>query len=186
MQPLPKNTPAGSIWESALEARPEFGLVAGRPWDEAVRRLEELDDETLLGAPVRDPLMAQCVRSGLLLRAEQFDASHDICQGIKTAEGSYWHGILHRREPDASNAKYWFRNVGDHPVWVELAEQIPGDLGSDDAQLILADSAWDPFHFVDLCAASSARAEPSTPSLERAQELELALLLEWSFRKAIT
>src|SRR5207245_11135 len=59
---------------------------------------------------------AACVRSGLYLRFNFLDESHTISQGIHTVEGSYWHAIMHRREPDYSNAKHWFRKVGQHPV----------------------------------------------------------------------
>jgi hypothetical protein len=48
--------------------------------------------------------------SGLWLLAGDLDRSHTISQGIGSAEGSFWHGIMHRREGDFSNSKYWFRN----------------------------------------------------------------------------
>src|SRR5262245_27691672 len=50
--------------------------------------------------------------SGLWLYFSCFDESHSISQDIPTAEGGYWHGMLHRQEPDPGNAAYWFRRVG--------------------------------------------------------------------------
>src|SRR5215210_6878268 len=60
--------------------------------------------------------------SGLWLYFSCLDESHGISQDIHTPEGSFWHGILHRQEPDAGNAAYWFRRVGDHPVFPALRE----------------------------------------------------------------
>ena len=65
-------------------------------------------------------LPAAC-RAGLWLAFDYLDESHEISQGLPTAEGSYWHAILHRREPDAANSNYWWRRVGDHPVFAQLA-----------------------------------------------------------------
>ena len=62
------------------------------------------------------------VISGLWLLAGDIDRSHTLSQDISSREGSYLHGIMHRREGDFGNAKYWFRRVGDdHPVIDELS-----------------------------------------------------------------
>ena len=61
------------------------------------------------------------IKAGLFQWNDDLDRSHDICQDIHSSTGSYWHGIMHRREPDYWNGKYWFRKVGGHPVYSELA-----------------------------------------------------------------
>jgi hypothetical protein len=62
--------------------------------------------------------------AGLWLLAGELDRSHEISQGIDSPLGAYWHGIMHRREGDYGNAKYWFKRVGNHQVFNELAECI--------------------------------------------------------------
>jgi hypothetical protein len=52
------------------------------------------------------------LQAGIWLYVDDLDRSHRISQNIHTPEGSYWHGIMHRREGDFSNAKYWFRLAG--------------------------------------------------------------------------
>ena len=59
--------------------------------------------------------------SGLYLYFSCLDQSHEISQSIHSPEGAYWHGVMHRQEPDPGNAGYWFRQVGAHPVFPELS-----------------------------------------------------------------
>jgi hypothetical protein len=86
-------------------------------------RLERLSDRdfALPDRPLVDTQAAACCRAGLWLACDFLDESHAISQEIETASGSYWHGIMHRREPDPDNAKYWFRRVRQHPVFRPLA-----------------------------------------------------------------
>ena len=52
---------------------------------------------------------APAALSGLVLMAGHWDLSHQIAQDISSREGSYWHAIAHRIEPDSPNSGYWFR-----------------------------------------------------------------------------
>ena len=76
--------------------------------------------------------------SALWLGAGDIHLSHSISQDLPSAEGSFLHGIMHRREGDFGNAKYWFRRVGAHPVFQQIAELTDGHYS-------------DPFDFVDHC-----------------------------------
>ena len=60
----------------------------------------------------------ELLRCAALLWHDHHDAAHAIAQEDSSAEGSFLHGILHRREPDYDNARYWFRRVGKHPALI--------------------------------------------------------------------
>src|SRR5262245_19277607 len=91
-------------------------LDAGQPNSSARAALQKLSVKTAFTKPPADADMAACCLSGVWLLHDFLDESHTISQSIDTPTGSYWHAIMHRREGDFSNAKYWFRRVGDHPV----------------------------------------------------------------------
>ena len=126
--------------------------------------------------------------AGLLQVHDFWEASHDAAQQAddrgERGTSAYWHGIAHRREPDAGNAAYWFRRVGRHPVFVPLVEAAKPlfeaeGLASMAAKLIPKD-AWNPSAMTELCTT----AKPGTPQerlARRIQRLEMWLLLEASF-----
>ncbi len=60
--------------------------------------------------------------AGLWLYADDLERSHTLSQSIEDATGSYWHGIMHRREGDFSNAHYWMRRAARHPLFAERPE----------------------------------------------------------------
>ena len=99
--------------------------------------------------------MARCCLAGLWFRYGFLERSHEISQDLPTAEGSYWHGIMHRHEPDYSNAKYWFRQVGEHPLFPALGEEASKRAASFAAapRQWTSLTQWNPFDFVDLCEA---------------------------------
>ena len=56
--------------------------------------------------------MFALVRGGLLYAVDAIHEAHAIFQEAKGDLGSYWHGMMHRREGDFDNARYWFRRAG--------------------------------------------------------------------------
>ena len=133
------------------------------------------------GDPVLDPMMAQCCISGLWLMHHYLEESHSLSKAIDTPEGCYWHGIMHRREPDYSNSKYWFRHVGAHPLFAELADRVPpGSSGEPRLSRLVVNRAWDPFAFVDLCAScAQGPHENLRGQLEDLQAIEIDSLLAY-------
>lgn len=117
----------------------------------------------------RDPL---CAMAGLWCYFDCFEEAHHTVQDLDTAEAAYWHAVLHRREPDAVNAGYWFRRVGLHPVFKGLRPRL--DEFDPEHRVLSMGRDWDPFAFVDFCEA--ARRRPGSKEEEVAMRLQLA---EW-------
>jgi hypothetical protein len=162
-------------------------LGPGQAQTDCRRALEALDVDAMVGShQVVDRQMAQACLAGLWLRHDFLDESHHVSQQIETPTGSFWHGIMHRREPDHENAKYWFRRVGCHPIFAALAEaarELSDELGAPDKELS-TQIAWEPLRFVDLCR----QARPGSPMetlCQRIQRVEWELLFDHGYRQAI-
>jgi hypothetical protein len=163
-------------------------LDAAHPNETSRAQLEVLNTGNVFAPhPVRDRLMADACRAGLWLYYHFLDESHAISQELHTPTGSYWHALLHRHEPDFDNAKYWFRHVGEHPVYeglrfdaAELAADAPPA-----AAFLRTQTAWEPFAFVDLCAASLVGQVPCAELCRRIQKREWELLFDWCYRHAV-
>ena len=111
--------------------------------------------------------------AGLWLYFSCFEEAHCVAQDCETSEGELWHAILHRREPDAGNAAYWFRKAGPHPAFSTLAREAVSIL----QRLREAEfrtGKWDPFAFVSFC--DRARMQPGSIHERAAMEIQLA---EW-------
>jgi len=130
-------------------------------------------------------LISAC-QAGLWLAFNFLDESHTISQDLHTVEGSYWHALLHRREPDFGNSKYWFRRVGTHPVFeplrVEAARLAAG--APQPAAFLERQSRWDPFAFVDLCEASYEEKAPCHALCRQVQRVEWELLFAYCYERA--
>jgi len=169
-----------------LLATPELPALGPQPRAEA---LSEAELHAKLTPPLQETKLSvtqkELVRSLLLLWHDQLDASHTISQGIENADGSFVHAIMHRREPDYWNAKYWWRRVGAHPAFPEIARRVKGTLeqrrAGDLAAMLLPGGKWDACAFVDACEAAAGVSEREA-LLQKIQQIETEVLLDFFLR----
>ena len=125
-------------------------LVPQKVWDES------------LTAKIDKLTATPLIKAGLHLLNDDIHNCHIIAQEHENSDGNYWHAILHRREPDYWNSKYWYNIVGDHPVIHAMQKEEPG---------------WDPFNFVDQCE------KFNTAQTRQIQLQEMTLLLNYTIKK---
>ena len=172
-------------------------LVPQKAWSsELTDALEATSvDELFEGASLKNTTFGEAIKSGLLLWNDALDESHNISQGLGDQTGSYWHGIMHRREPDYPNSKYWFGRVGTHPIFPALREHAlelfqetsnPSEALVEIGRTIEAQEAWDSYQFIDWCqAAEDDTSSDVTRFLQQVQAEEIKLLLTYSYRNAV-
>ena len=188
MQPNPQSYAPAIVELLATAGANDLG--PGTPNTVARSALASLTAESLAAPhPVKDRDMARACLAGLWLRHDFLDESHRISQDIENPTGSFWHGIMHRREGDFGNAKYWFRRVGVHPVFKPLAEYgrelaVGGDVSQPAAHLA-GQADWDPFAFVDLCERALSTKQPLESLAKKIQQREWELLFDHCYRQAI-
>jgi hypothetical protein len=147
-------------------------LDAGRPDRSARAALEALTiDGAFERAAVADREMASCCIAGVWLLHDFLDESHTISQGIETPSGSYWHAIMHRREGDYWNSKYWLRRADRHPVFERVSDRIG--------------EKFDPIAFVDRCEAAVGGAEKQRAWCLDVQQAEWEALFDHCYRAAV-
>ncbi|MGL4422723.1 MAG: hypothetical protein ACRCZF_18785 [Gemmataceae bacterium] len=143
-----------------LELRPTIGLTLGPPHEAFRHTIEAI-------------ALPPACEAGLWLLFDFEAESHAISQDLHTPAGSLWHGILHRREPDAWNSKYWFRQAGEHTLLAQLRQHcVP-----------LGYRYTTPAAFIDDCETHHCRGTPTETLLIQVQLLEWDLLFAWCWEK---
>jgi hypothetical protein len=134
--------------------------------------------------------MASACLAGIWLYHNCLDESHKISQSLPTPEGSFWHAIMHRREGDFGNSKYWFHQVGRHtvfkPLWTQARTLVQREKENPSITFLNHQREWDPFAFVDLCAACVQRKTPLEGLCIQIQHQEWKLLFDYCYRHAIS
>jgi hypothetical protein len=186
---------------SVLAARePLQPLSPNRIWNASLDdQIEAMSAEAVAGGRQSGQIYALAFKAGLHLWNDSLDKSHTLSQHIENDTGSYWHGIMHRMEPDYSNAKYWFRQVGAHPAFAALQARASQYLHNE-ARLAAVDSGeigsllnnmsqqsvWDPYMFIDAIQMQESGTYPEDTRnlLENIQRLEIAVLLQYSYKQS--
>jgi hypothetical protein len=123
----------------------------------------------------------------------ELDESHRLAQAHE-GQGKYqlcdqWHAIMHRREPDFGNARYWVRQLPHSPHWDELGQIVARWFENDVPAAVdrwrhrlLGPGGWKPLVHVDL--AQAAAGEPTLDHFaRRVQWAEMLLLLRQTWQQ---
>jgi hypothetical protein len=147
---------------------------------EVWRRVRDADDATIAGGlTIGQPVTFSLVRGGLLYALDDLDGAHRIFQEASGDLGAYWHGMIHRREGDFDNARYWFRRAGELPVFNELH----GEAAKSSADMA-RQSTWDPYLFTGQCEQARFGAEELIVELAKLQRAEFNVLFDYSWRQS--
>jgi hypothetical protein len=176
-------TPTSALGQLLASAGlPELG-PGPRPNVLTQARLDEALKPILRGSALSGN-SRDLIRGLVLLWHDHLDTAHVVAQEIETADGSLLHAIVHRREPDFSNSRYWFRRAGNHPASPEIAARASAlfksrNIAAPSAALI-AEGNWSPYAFVDLCQAVVGRpsADPEVHLLRELQGIESEAFLD--------
>jgi len=180
----------GPVFAPLLAIDRYRSLCVTAPNVEARPMLDALSVAAAFGhTRVVDRHMAACCLSAVWLLHDFLEESHRISQGIETTSGSYWHGIMHRREGDFPNAKYWFRRVGQHDVMNLLGRRVVELATLRNAKQIIhkltSGGTWDPFAFVELCQAALYRQTADVELCCEIQQTEWEVLFDHCYRAAV-
>src|SRR5471030_1742206 len=86
------------------------------------------------------------VRGGLFYAIDALDAAHAFFQDAQGDLGSYWHGMMHRREGDFDNARYWFRRAGRLPIFDRMHEAA-----AQFSATMAKQATWDAYLLTGMC-----------------------------------
>ena len=163
-------------------------VVSGEGLTEAREILEIVQPDQLVSVPMANSTDARGMLAGLWLWHDWLDESHRISQELHDSTGSFWHAIMHRREGDFSNSKYWYARVGQHPMLPIIGAAVTeavNHLPADKSYLRLFTKGWNPNAFVDLVEEVSDN--PSDPRLQTViaiQRVEWRMLFDHCTRSA--
>lgn len=143
-----------------------------------------------------DSIAGMAMKAGLCCFHDDFTGCHQAAQSLEgrgQRHGDYWHAILHRREPDYGNSRYWFRQVGRHPIFEDLWKEAQHVVARQDhphlrswLPRLTAGGQWNPLAFIDCVAAAVESNDPAfRRGVEEIQYREMLLLLAQTCRDGL-
>jgi hypothetical protein len=130
----------------------------------------------LVSVPVVNQDDADAMLAGLWLWHDALNECHKIAQDLIGPTGAFWHAIMHRREGDFSNAKYWYARSADHRALrliSSMALDLIGRETADPTLLRIVGGEYNPDALVDLVEAIHDKpADPRHTAAVRLQQME--------------
>lgn len=167
-------------------------VVNGGTPTETKTLLDKIEPRELLLSPPKSQPYADAMLAGLWLWHDGLEECHRIVQ--KSPEGdegrtySFWHAIMHRREGDFSNSKYWYARAAGHPMIQTLAGHagpLINRAPADKSLLRLVANGWNPNVLVDLAESVYSNEDDARyPIAIQLQQLEWRVLWEYCARLA--
>ena len=143
-------------------------------------KLRAADDATIADQrAIGQPAMFTLVRGGLLYALDAIDEAHKIFQDSPGDLGSYWHGMVHRREGDFDNARYWFRRAGVLPMFDELHSAA-----CNHSATMARQPNWDPYLFTGECEQARFGETESLLELAALQRVEFEILFGYCWQRS--
>ncbi|HWB59515.1 MAG TPA: hypothetical protein VG733_08485 [Chthoniobacteraceae bacterium] len=131
------------------------------------------------GREIKNAQMLALVRAALVYACDGLSESHMIVQAIPGDEAAYWHGMIHRREGDFDNARYWFRRTGAMGVFDDLHRRA-----SAVSSVVAAQAGWDAYLYTGLCEQEKYGEHELTNTCVKLQAIEFRAMFDDVWRKS--
>ena len=179
-------------------APPAYAMLAGLwLWHDALSECHEIAQKSSEELD-RAPLSAHPAPSRISLSNQSPSADSSFIPSTGSGQAlhpsssstlAFWHAIMHRREGDFSNAKYWYARCRTHPVLATMGPfcgDVLNHLPADISFLRLIHDGWNPNAFVDLT--EQVHRNPSDrrrAAVVELQKVEWRLLFDYCTRQAV-
>ena len=143
------------------------------------RPIRDADESALTSEQkVGDAQTFTLIRGALLYALDDLDGAHGFFQDVPGDLAGYWHGMLHRREPDFENARYWFRRAGTLPFFDELHSRAAKQSAD-----MAKQPSWDPYLFTGQCEQARHGETESLSELRDLQRAEFDVAFDYTWRQ---